>query len=71
MLRDCSHHRLVRLTSMPLLNRQDSSDHTPTRRTLPGWVWFIALWCGGVAAAVSLGFVFKLFMNATLFAVTR
>ncbi len=41
------------------------------QRKIPGWLWFVALWCGGVAAAVSLGFVFKLFMNATLFAVTR
>jgi hypothetical protein len=40
----------------------------PARR-LPGWLWFIALWCFGVASAVSLGFVFKLLMNATLFAV--
>ncbi|RZF27051.1 hypothetical protein EVC45_24890 [Paraburkholderia sp. UYCP14C] len=38
-------------------------------RTLPGWLWFIALWCFGVAAAMSLGFAFKLLMNATLFAV--
>jgi hypothetical protein len=40
-----------------------------TKRKLPGWVWFIALWCFGVASAVSLGFAFKLLMNATLFAV--
>lgn len=40
----------------------------PTRK-LPGWLWFIALWCFGVASAVSLGFAFKLLMNATLFAV--
>jgi hypothetical protein len=38
-------------------------------RKLPGWLWFIALWCFGVASAVSLGFAFKLLMNATLFAV--
>lgn len=49
-----------------------STDHNaPPHRALPGWLWFLALWCGGVATAVSLGFVFKLFMNATLFAVTR
>ncbi|MFM0504113.1 hypothetical protein [Paraburkholderia caffeinilytica] len=41
---------------------------TPARK-LPGWLWFIALWCFGVASAVSLGFAFKLLMNATLFAV--
>lgn len=38
-------------------------------RKLPGWLWFIALWCFGVVSAVSLGFAFKLLMNATLFAV--
>ncbi|MCC8396590.1 hypothetical protein LJ656_28785 [Paraburkholderia sp. MMS20-SJTR3] len=38
-------------------------------RKLPGWLWFIALWCGGVAAALSLGYAFKLLMYATLFAV--
>lgn len=41
---------------------------TPARK-LPGWLWFIALWCFGVASAMSLGFAFKLLMNATLFAV--
>jgi hypothetical protein len=38
-------------------------------RKLPGWLWFIALWCFGVGSAMSLGFAFKLLMNATLFAV--
>lgn len=38
-------------------------------RKLPGWLWFIALWCVGVGSAMSLGFAFKLLMNATLFAV--
>jgi hypothetical protein len=38
-------------------------------RMLPGWLWFIALWCCGVAGAMSLGFAFKLLMKATLFAV--
>ncbi|SEB23716.1 hypothetical protein [Paraburkholderia sartisoli] len=42
-----------------------------TRSRLPGWVWFVLLWGGGVAAAVSLGFVFRIFMNATLFAVSQ
>ncbi|MFM0202027.1 hypothetical protein PQR53_19400 [Paraburkholderia fungorum] len=45
-----------------------STSQTPGRK-LPGWLWFIALWCFGVASAVSLGFAFKLLMNATLFAV--
>ena len=38
-------------------------------RRLPGWLWFVALWCFGVGSAMSLGFAFKLLMNATLFAV--
>jgi hypothetical protein len=38
-------------------------------RKLPGWLWFVVLWCFGVASAMSLGFAFKLLMNATLFAV--
>ncbi|WP_228981752.1 hypothetical protein [Paraburkholderia gardini] len=38
---------------------------------LPGWLWFVLLWGGGVSAAVSLGFAFRIFMNATLFAVSR
>lgn len=38
-------------------------------RALPGWLWFVLLWCGGVAGAVSLGYAFKIFMNLTLFAV--
>jgi hypothetical protein len=42
---------------------------TEPRRKLPGWLWFVALWCFGVGAAMSLGFAFKLLMNATLFAV--
>ncbi|MGH8782420.1 hypothetical protein [Paraburkholderia sp.] len=36
---------------------------------LPRWVWFVALWCGGVGAAMLLGLAFKVLMNATLFAV--
>jgi hypothetical protein len=24
----------------------------PMRRALPGWVWFIALWCVGVGGAM-------------------
>ncbi|WDD91234.1 hypothetical protein Bsp3421_001139 [Burkholderia sp. FERM BP-3421] len=42
----------------------------PARR-LPGWVWFVILWAGGVAGAVSLGYAFKIFMNLTLFAATK
>lgn len=42
---------------------------TRTRPTLPGWVWFIALWCAGVGGAMSLGFAFRILMNLTLFAV--
>lgn len=49
-------------------NAAHGTSPTPVRK-LPGWLWFIALWCFGVASAVSLGFAFKLLMNATLFAV--
>ncbi|WNC92033.1 hypothetical protein RI103_27505 [Paraburkholderia sp. FT54] len=42
---------------------------TAPAHKLPGWLWFIALWCFGVGSAMSLGFAFKLLMNATLFAV--
>ncbi|MFM0296521.1 MULTISPECIES: hypothetical protein [Paraburkholderia] len=45
-----------------------SSAPAPARK-LPGWLWFIALWCFGVGSAMSLGFAFKILMNATLFAV--
>ncbi|MFM0154168.1 hypothetical protein [Paraburkholderia sediminicola] len=45
-----------------------SASQTPVRK-LPGWLWFVALWCFGVGSAVSLGCAFKLLMNATLFAV--
>ena len=41
------------------------------RGALPAWVWFIALWCAGVGSAMLLGEAFKLFMNATLFAVAK
>ena len=44
------------------------ASQTPRRR-LPGWLWFVALWCLGVASAMSLGFAFKILMNLTLFAV--
>ena len=49
-------------------NTARDSSQTPRRR-LPGWLWFVALWCLGVASAMSLGFAFKLLMNATLFAI--
>ncbi|WP_321956013.1 hypothetical protein [Paraburkholderia bannensis] len=42
---------------------------TTKKRALHGWLWFVLLWCGGVAGAVSLGYVFRIFMNLTLFAV--
>jgi hypothetical protein len=43
---------------------------TKLTRRLPGWVWFIALWCGGVGGAMIVGYAFKALMNATLFAIT-
>jgi hypothetical protein len=42
---------------------------TKRRHALPGWIWFVLLWCAGVAGAVSLGEVFRVLMNLTLFAV--
>ena len=36
---------------------------------LPGWLWFVALWCGGVGGAMIVGYAFKALMNATLFAI--
>lgn len=59
----------------PITTTENARQSTPRSaagaRTskLPGWIWFVLLWCGGVGAAVSLGFVFKVFMNLTLFAV--
>ncbi|MFM0046702.1 hypothetical protein [Paraburkholderia sediminicola] len=49
--------------------KADRSASQTAARKLPGWLWFVALWCFGVGSAVSLGFAFKLLMNATLFAV--
>ncbi|PQV47972.1 hypothetical protein [Paraburkholderia sp. BL21I4N1] len=46
-----------------------ATTHRPAARKLPGWLWFVALWCFGVGSAMLLGFAFKLLMNATLFAV--
>ncbi|WGS54862.1 hypothetical protein LFL96_21435 [Paraburkholderia sp. D15] len=50
-------------------NANAASSASAGARRLPGWLWFIALWCFGVGSAMSLGFAFKLLMNATLFAV--
>ena len=55
-------------TSAPVPAATAATAAKPSHK-LPGWLWFIALWCFGVAAAMSLGFAFKLLMNATLFAV--
>lgn len=59
-------------TRNPTRDATEAATHAtssaPARR-VPGWLWFIALWCFGVGAAMSLGFAFKILMNATLFAV--
>ncbi|WP_114812680.1 hypothetical protein [Paraburkholderia kururiensis] len=47
----------------------DAAARAASPRGLPGWLWFVALWCGGVGAAMGLGFAFKVLMNLTLFAV--
>ncbi|RKF41380.1 hypothetical protein [Paraburkholderia fungorum] len=58
----------ITITKDTDLKAARNGSHLPTRR-LPGWLWFVALWCFGVGSAMSLGFAFKLLMNATLFAV--
>jgi hypothetical protein len=58
----------ITITKDAGVNTARNGSHLPTRR-LPGWLWFVALWCFGVGSAMSLGFAFKLLMNATLFAV--
>jgi hypothetical protein len=40
-------------------------------QALPRWVWFVTLWGAGVGAAMLIGALVKLFMNVTLFAVSR
>jgi hypothetical protein len=55
------------ITNVPRAGLEASA----TPRRVPGWLWFIALWCVGVGSAVSVGYAFKLLMNATLFAVSR
>ncbi|HYS67188.1 MAG TPA: hypothetical protein VEN30_25745 [Paraburkholderia sp.] len=59
----------ITITKQAARHTEARAGSQPPARKLPGWLWFIALWCFGVTAAVSLGFAFKLLMNATLFAV--
>ncbi|WP_167361416.1 hypothetical protein [Burkholderia stagnalis] len=47
----------------------DTGQQPAPRQRLRGWMWFVLLWAGGVAGAVTLGYAFKIFMNLTLFAV--
>jgi hypothetical protein len=55
------------MTTNITITRPMSGDAAPeavatpaaSARKLPGWLWFIALWCFGVASAVSLGFAFS------------
>lgn len=44
---------------------------TKRRGALPRWAWFVLLWCVGVGSALLVGEAFKLFMNVTLFAVSK
>jgi hypothetical protein len=55
--------------AMPTITKS-AHQRSGARRRLPGWLWFVALWCGGVGGAMLVGFAFKILMNATLFAVT-
>ena len=57
------------MTTNITITKSGRRTDAPTRRALPGWLWFIALWCVGVGGAMSLGFAFKILMNLTLFAV--
>ena len=57
------------MTTNITITKPQQPPATPMRRTLPGWIWFIALWCVGVGGAMSLGFAFRILMNLTLFAV--
>jgi hypothetical protein len=57
------------MTTNITITKPQQPPATPMRRTLPGWIWFIALWCVGVGGAMSLGVAFKILMNLTLFAV--
>ena len=60
----------ITTTTNRTVHQDDRQNHTENAaRKMPGWLWFIVLWCFGVGSAVSLGYAFKLLMNATLFAV--
>jgi hypothetical protein len=58
-------------TSTTTITEHAAGEPAGPKRRLPGWVWFVILWAGGVAGAVSLGYAFKIFMNLTLFAATK
>lgn len=54
-----------------MANRTITENARPAAtRRVPGWLWFVALWCGGVGGAMLVGLAFRILMNATLFAVT-
>ena len=57
------------MTTSTTITNPQRPPAAPMRRALPGWIWFVALWCGGVGGAMSLGFAFRILMNLTLFAV--
>jgi hypothetical protein len=57
------------MTTNITITKPPQQPAAPPQRALPGWVWFIALWCVGVGGAMSLGSAFKILMNLTLFAV--
>ena len=57
------------MTTNITITKPQQPPAAPMRRALPGWGWFIALWCAGVGGAMTLGFAFKILMNLTLFAV--
>lgn len=56
-------------TEPPAGGRRARAARRPGRQ--PGGAGFVLLWLGGVAGALALGYAFKIFMNLTLFAVTK
>lgn len=35
----------------------------PLTKKQKEWLWFAALWCGGLASALTLGYMIKFFMK--------
>jgi hypothetical protein len=35
----------------------------PTNRKFKQWMWFVALWCGGLLSVFALSMIIKMIMN--------